>query len=306
MIKSLVGQNSFLLRQALLLERNKFIAEYGDLALETIDVAEWETGKILDVLSAMPFLSPKRMIIMEGLAANKTANESSEKIFEALSDVTELIIVEPKIDKRSVFFKTLKKLTDLKEFIEIDAKNAPNWLTLEAKARGGSIAISDANYLVSRVGAGQQLLSSELNKLLLYDVAVTRTTIDLLTEQAPLSSIFDLIEAAFSGNVARAFYLYDDQRAQAIEPLAIEALFVWQLHILLLIKTAGQKSSDQIAAESGISPYVAKKSLSLASMRTYSELKSYVTKLAESEHAIKTVSVDPDDILKNFILFLSI
>ncbi len=305
MVTSLIGKNSFLLRQALTELRNEFTSEYGDLALETIDVAEWEVGKVLDVLSALPFLSPRRMVIIEGLAANKVAGEAVDKLLDAISDTTELVIVEPKIDKRSVLYKTLKKQTNLTEFTEIDARDAPRWLTSEAKARGGSLSMGDASYLVGRVGAGQQLLYSELNKLLLYDANVTRTTIDLLTEQAPLSSIFDLIEAAFSGNVKKAFYLYDDQRAQNIEPLAIEALFVWQLHVLLLLKTAGQKSSDQVAAESGISPYVAKKSASLAGARTYAQLKTYVTKLVDAEYAIKTTSVDSDDILKNYIILLS-
>ena len=306
MITTLIGQNGFLLQQHVRQLRNDFVTSYGDLALETVDVSDYEVGKVLDILGALPFLSPKRMVFLEGLAANKPAAEQIEALLDSVSDVTDLILVEPKIDKRSVLYKTLKKKTDLHEFAEIDARDAPRWLVMEAKKHGGILTLADANYIVSRVGAGQQLLASELNKLLLYNNHVTRESINELTEQAPLSNIFDLIEAAFAGNMKRALSLYDDQRAQNVDALAIEALFVWQLHILLLMKTAGQKSSDAIASDAGISPYVAKKSARLCDMRTLAQLKDYVSRLAEVEYAIKTTAVDADELMKNFIVLLGV
>ncbi len=70
----------------------------------------------------------------------------------------------------------------------------------------------DAKYLVMRVGANQQTLSNELAKLLSYDKAITRQTIDLLTEQTPQSTIFELLDAAFAGNSKKAMELYAEQR----------------------------------------------------------------------------------------------
>lgn len=306
MVTTLVGQNSFLLSQKLRQVRGDFVKEFGTLALEQVEVSDWEVGRLLDTLGALPFLSPKRMLIIEGLAANKLAGEQVENLLEAASDITDVVIIEPKIDKRSVLYKTLKKQTDCYEFTEIDARDAPRWLVEEAKRAGGSLSIGDANYLVARVGAGQQLLASELNKLLTYNKQVTRDSINALTEQAPLSNIFELIEAAFAGNMKRALTLYADQRAQNVDALAIEALFVWQLHILLLIKTAGHKSPDAVAAESGISPYVAKKSASLANMRTLAQLKDYISKLANAEYQIKTTAVDADELMKNYIVLLGL
>jgi DNA polymerase III delta subunit len=156
------------------------------------------------------------------------------------------------------------------------------------------------------VGPNQQMLSSELDKLQLYQPVITRATIDLLTEQTPLSSIFDLVEAAFNGHLGRALDLYQDQRAQNVEPLAIEALFVWQLHALVLCKAGSLtgKTADQIAAQSGISPYVAKKSTQLAGQRTMAQVKTYVYELAELEQALKSTSADADELMKNFILLL--
>jgi DNA polymerase-3 subunit delta len=302
---TLTGANSYLLGAELRKRRDDFVAEYGDLALETIDIAEWETRKVFDSFGALPFLSPKRMLVVYGMAANKPAGEKIEELLKTVDETTDLLLVEPKIDKRSVLYKVLKKETGLREFAEPDPRDLPRWLVSEAKARGGSLSSADAAYLVGRVGAVQQSLSNELDKLLLYDAKVTRQTIDLLTEQAPLSSIFDLIEAAFAGNLKKAMALYGDQRAQNVEPLAIEALFVWQLHALALVKAAGEMTPDALAAETGLSPYVARKSAGLASRRTMAEVKAYVNDLADLEYAIKTTAADADELMKNYILSLA-
>jgi len=304
-ISTLTGANAYLLQAELRLCRDAFIKEYGDLALETADIAEWESRKVYDLFGALPFLSPKRMLIIYGMAANKSAGEKVGDLLKQVDETTDLLFVESKIDKRSVVYKTLKKETQLKEYAEMDPRELPRWLHAEARARGGDISLPDATYLVARVGAVQQLLSTELDKLQLYQPVVTRQVIDLLTEQAPLSSIFDLIEAAFAGNLKRAMALYEDQRAQNVEPLAIEALFVWQLHALVLVKTAGNMTPDALAAEAGISPYVARKSAGLASRRTLADLKSYVNDLADIEYSIKSTAVDADELLKNYIISLA-
>lgn len=302
MVTSLVGQNSFLLRSTLRKQKQKFIQENGEFSLESIDASDWEVGRLLDVVSALPFLTARRMVVVEGLASNKIAAEHIDKILESVSEETDLVFVEPKIDKRSVLYKTLKKQTALIECNEVDPRDAPKWLVAEVKRRGGTLSIGDAMYLVGRVGAGQQLLISELEKLLLYNKVISRKTIELLTEQAPMSNIFDLLDAAFGGDILKALKLYEDQRAQNVDPLAIEALFVWQLHILLVVKAAGAQSADTVAAEAGISPYVAKKTAALAQKRSYLQIKQYVRLLAAAEYEMKTLSVDSDEIMKNYIV----
>ena len=305
MIITLTGANSFSLINSLKQKRLVFVEAYGDLAIETIDVAGWDLRQVFDALGALPFLSPRRMVIMSGLVDNKQASEHIDALLESVSDQTELLIFEAKLDKRSVLYKTLKKSTDFMEFTEPDTRELPKWLVAEAKNRNGTISLSDANYLVSRVGAGQQMLSNELDKLILFNTDISRTAIDILTEQALTSSIFELIDAAFAGNAQKALALYADQRAQNTEPIAIEALFVWQLHVLALLKSAGTKSFDAVAAESGISPYVAKKSAGAAAKRSFSAIKNYIHELANLELAMKSLSVDADELMKNYILLLS-
>lgn len=305
MVITLTGSNGFLLDAKLQSIKSEFLKTNDALALETIDASELEPGRIIDAVTATSFLSPKRLLIIKGLAANKPAAEQIEKIIESTSDSTSLIVVEPKIDKRGVLYKTLKKQTEMHEFHELDYRDLPKWVVSQVQAYGGQISNADAVFLVERIGSSQLELANEISKLINYNPKIDRHSITILTDQAPQSSIFDLIDAAFSGRPEKALALYEDQRAQNVEPLAIEALFVWQMHILALVKTADAKTPESVAAESGINPYVAKKSALLAKQKTLKQIKQYVAGLTEAEYHIKTSSVDADDIMKNYIVSLS-
>ena len=180
------------------------------------------------------------------------------------------------------------------------------WLTQRTKQQGGSISSGDARYLVERVGLNQQLLASELEKLLLYDLKITRETVDLLTEATPQSTIFQLLEAAFAGNAKRTMKLYTEQRALKVEPQQIIAMLAWQLHVLALVKTAGARNSQEIASEARLSPYVVQKSQAIAQSLSLAELKKLIKDLLTIDTRLKRESLDSDEMLKNYLLRMSL
>jgi DNA polymerase III delta subunit len=305
MMKVLTGENSFSLQRELHDLVDAFVAEHGDLALERLDGQEAEFSKIREALTSLPFLASKKMVVLRAPSANKQFVESIEQLATDIPETTDAIIVEPKLDKRQSYYKFLKKNTDFKEFPELDMNGLARWLVDIVKEQGGSLSSGDARYLVERVGANQQLLSNELEKLLLYEPKVTRQTIDLLTEPAPQSTIFQLLEAAFSGNTKRAFKLYEEQRALKVEPQQIIAMLTWQLHVLAIIKTAGDRPSSQIAKEAKINPYVLDKSRSIAHDLSLSTLKKLIADLLEIDNKTKSVSIDADEALQHYLLKLA-
>jgi DNA polymerase III delta subunit len=173
------------------------------------------------------------------------------------------------------------------------------------KAKDGSLNLSDARYLVERVGANQQMLFNELEKLLLHDPKITRQTIDLLTDANPQSTIFQLLEAAFAGHTKRALSLYAQQRAQKVEPAQIIAMLTWQLHVLAIIKTAADRPTDVIAREAKINPYVLNKSQTIARDLTLSHLKKLIADLLRIDTRTKRTNIDPDEALQHYLLTLT-
>lgn len=304
MLSTLTGNNSFLLKAELDKLVTTFVAEHGDLALERIDGEEAEYDRIRESLESMPFLASKKLVVLRAPSANKQFLEKAEALLANISEITDVIIHEPKLDKRTAYAKYLQKNTEYKEFSELDAPSLARWLCEEAKRSGGDLSIADANYLVRRIGPKQQLLANELKKLLIMGTPIDRKLIDNLTEPTPQSSVFDLLESAFGGNYRRVMELYEEQRSQNIEPQQIIALLAWQLHVLAVCVWSGGKNSGEIAREAKLNPYVVQKTMGLARDLTKSQVKSYTHKLLELDEAIKTSAVQVDDALQAYLLGL--
>lgn len=302
---TLTGENSFMLHAELNALVQKFLDEHGEMALERLDGEEASFERLQEALQSVPFLASKKMVVLRAPSLNKQFIERAEYLLAGLPDSTDVILVEPKIDKRSVYYKVLKRNTDFREFGELDRAGLVRWLVAYAKSCGGSLSQNDALYLVDRAGSSQQLLSNELEKLLLYDLKVTQQSIDLLVEPTPQSTVFELLEAAFTGNTKRAMRLYAEQRALKVEPQQIIAMLAWQLHILALIKTAGDRNPDQIAREGKINPFVVRKSAAIARKMSLDQLKQLIYDLMTIDRRLKREVLDADETLQNYLLIIA-
>jgi len=301
---TLTGPNDFVRSNELEKLTSDFIAKYSDMGLERLDGEEADFQKIYDVLTGLPFLASKKMVIIKNPSANKGFAEKPEELLKNLPETTDVILVEPKFDKRSSLYKLLKKLTDFREFNELDTNGLTKWLVDETKKREGSLSLADARFLVDRVGANQQLLTNELDKLMLFNSNVTHETIATMTEPTPQSTIFELLEAAFAGNTKRAMELYKEQRALKVEPQQIIAMLAWQFHVLALIKAAGERTPDQIAGEAKLNPFVVRKSLGIVRRISLTKLKKLVSDLTTLDVRLKSESLDADEALQYFLLNL--
>lgn len=302
MITTLTGQNSFMLQQNLRDLIDSFVKEYTDMGLERLDGEEAEYDRLRESLESLPFLAAKKLVVLRSPGANKQFVENAERLLTQLPETTDVIIIEPKLDKRLAYYKLLKKITDFKEFNELDGAQLARWLVEQAKLQGGSFGIADANLLVGRIGVNQQLLSNELAKLLQYDPHVTKETILLLTDQTPLSTTFDLLDAALRAETKRAVELYEEQRQQKVEPIQIIALLAWQLHVLAVIKTAGGRDAGEIASQAKLNPFVVRKSMSIADRLTFDELKRLIRAVRQLDVRLKSESIDPDEAMLELII----
>lgn len=301
MITTLTGSNSFMLQQEQRRIIGSFVAEHSDMGVERLDGEEADYNRISESLESMPFLASKKLVVLRGPSANKQFVEHAERLLKELPDTTDVLIVEPKLDKRLAYYKLLKKVTNFQEFNELDGQQLARWLSEEAKHRGGELGLGNASLLVSRVGTNQQLLSNELAKLLQYKPVITKESILLLSEQTPQSSIFDLLDASLNGQTQRAIKLYEEQRQQRVEPVQIIALLAWQLHVLALIKTAGERDAAAIAQETKLNPFVIRKSMAIAQRITMTELKELIKNVRELDVRLKSESIDPDEAMLHLL-----
>jgi len=305
MVTTLTGTNTFMLKNELRMRVQAFMAEYGDIAIERCDGEEATTDQMRAALQSMPFLSPRKLVVLREPSAQKTFAEAIADILKDIPETTDVVIYEPKLDKRSVYYKTLKKDTTYVECNDLDGPALSSWTVALVTSWSGKLTMSDAHLLIDRVGSSQEGLQHELEKLFAYNQHITKENIVLLTEETPQSTVFALLEAAFAGKTDRTFVLYKEQRALKVEPQAIIALLAWQLHALAVVKAGEGRSVDEIAREAKLNPFVVRKTQGLAKRLPLATLKQLVSDLLELDMQLKRSSIDADEALQLYLLKLS-
>ncbi len=285
---------------------DSFVVEHGDMALERLDGEEASYERMLGAAQSLPFLAPRKLVVLRNPGANKEFAEKFEQFTEDVAETNDVVLVEPKLDKRTGYYKLLKRDTRFQEFPVLDGNGLARYLTDYAKQQGGVLSTTDARLLVDRVGQNQLTLQHEVDKLLAYAPNINRASIELLTERTPQSSIFELLDTAFAGDAKRAMALYNEQRALQVEPQQILAMIIWQLHVLAVVKTAGSRATDDIARASKISPFTIRKTQGLARHITLVRLKQLITQLREYDVRLKSEGMNADEMVRYYLLSLAV
>lgn len=303
MIITLTGKNTYTLKNSLREYVAKAQKELGDMGIEKIDAQETNADTILQTVQSLPFLVPKKLVVIQNAQSNTELMNRIEEVIERTADAVDVLLVGPVFDKRKSSFGFLKKRTELKEYNELKPFELPDFVVSEARQLGAMISKGDAVYLVDRVGPHQMVLKSELEKMAITASTITRDEIDMHTDRSPQSSIFDMLDAAFSGNTKRAIELYREQRSMRVEPHYIIAMLTWQLHnVALAVYASPQTESALVAA--GQSPFAARKSLSLARTIPRASLKRFIADLTQVDADIKT-SAEGDSALELYLMSLA-
>ena len=304
MIYTFTGKNRHALQAELTKRINAFMNAHGEMAIERIDASEIDASEIISRASNLPFLAPKKLVVIRSSEQNAQLLEKIETLLERTPDSIDVILCG-EFDKRKSYYKQLKKLTELRDFKEENPRDLSGWASEYAKEQGAELTKADAMYLVERVGGDQQLLAREIEKLAIGGEKITRKHIDTLTDETIEASIFALLDEVFSGNEKAALQRYRQQRAARVDPHYIIAMLSWQLQQLASVVFAADPAEIK---NSGVSPYTASKLQKMirSTSITKKDVRQYICMLSETDSHIKnSVGVDTDAALENYILTIS-
>lgn len=286
MITVLTGENSYELRQTL----QRVMAEFGGTP-ERFDGDTLELRQLPDVFMGMSLFAEKRLVIIRELATNKTVWEVLPEWLGRVSDDVRLVLVEPKLDKRTKTYKALQKVAEIiehKPWTERDQASAEKWLTGQAEARGITLESTGARLLVARVGVDQWLLAQALDKLAVFD-QVTDEVIRDVIEARPSESVFELFEMALKGDKKRVAEILATLQLSE-DPYMLFGLLSGQAFQLAALTVA--RPGDEIARDVGVHPYVLSRLRPYADQRGAAGARTIIALFARADDAMKS-SVDP-------------
>lgn len=301
MIITITGKNQLLASRKLQELTGAYTQRYGDTNLRDFSLAEDEVEHIGGAVNTQPFLAEQSLTVIKDIAAAKSQHEALQKILEEHQDHAVIVLYDPQLDKRTGFFKYLKANSQLHDFSEMNEDQLAGWLMKEAQEKEIQLDRAAAVKLVEHVGANMLLLSSELNKLALFDRPITVELIERTVPAEPRENIFNMLDAAFAGRTATAMKIYGELMANRVEPMYVLSMLIWQLHNVLLVKYAGDMPLDAVAKKSGVSPFVLKKSASIARRRSASQLRGMMRELAEADMQLKSSAVNAELLVETIL-----
>ncbi len=220
----------------------------------------FEIAELREIAQTLPFLAPRRLIMLENTGLLKKGGEELAELLTELPPETILVMVEEESDKRSKLYKAFAKLGRVVEcgFLSEEEYRA----AAQSMFRQGGYTIDrDAlDLLLERCGGEMNTLSGESEKLMAYCLdkkAVSLEDVERITSVTLQGRIFSMIDAMALGRPREAYLLYEELRALREPPLRILYLITQQVERILAVKELGERglSTAAIAETLGVKPY---------------------------------------------------
>lgn len=141
-----------------------------DLCFTAYDADEADLSEIASTAETLPFLSPRRVIVVRDADVFQTesAGKPLVRYLENPCPTTILILVAPGIDRRSKLARICEKAGTIVECPELTKEEACEWVVSEVSSRGKSIAPPAAKRLVERSGIRLSDLSNAATLVCTY------------------------------------------------------------------------------------------------------------------------------------------
>lgn len=291
MVITLTG-DQFAIKQALNNLVERFVAKFGPHGYERVDGEAFEVADLASMLQGASLFAPQRLVVFKDSSKNKPLWDALADWVDKVPADTTVIVVEPDLDKRTKTYKALKSKTEFKEFKQASGAELVKWLQTQAKGLGVELKSVDAQHLVERTAGDQWRLSQEIIKLAHYKDNITRESIDELVEPSSEGSAFELLDAALAGNINKVQQMVGDLRNKE-DPYMLFGLLTSQVHTLALVSVAGDRSADQIAKESGLHPFVVRKTAGTARQLGPKRVAAIVEQVASCDMQLKSTGTDP-------------
>jgi DNA polymerase III delta subunit len=297
----LTGDNEYLIKKRLNSLVDDFQEKNGNFSIERIDSKKMDFDSVMSNLQSLSFLSPNRMFVLDQPGNYETWATNFSSLISSIPSSTTVVVLEPKIDKRLKYYKDLKKIEGFESYDSLNSAQLVNWMTDYVKKQKASINYSDASYLIAIVGNDQNRLANELDKLFAYDSKITKETIDLLVEPSLNTTVFKLLEVAFSGKHHQVSNIFNQLIAEKVEIPQIIGAMAWQLQLFAIIKSSPGYSANQIAEKIGANVYMVDNSMQTIAKYSYNDLVNYSQRLVDLSTEFRDYQIDQNESLINLL-----
>ena len=315
----LFGNDEFAINRRL----KEFAADFPDSTSADMNTARLEARTMTEndlntAVNAMPFLAPKRLVLLAEPSARYSRpaeRKKFEEFLEKVPDTTQLVLYEP-VDPREVdrhwlvkWIAKKGKLVKTQAFMLPRPWEMTGWVINETRSQGGEIEPVAAAKLAEMVGVNTRQAGQEIAKLLAYvnwERQVRVQDVEAVSIVTAEESIFDFVDALANGDGKSAQRLLH-RLLESEDAFSLWGMVIRQFRLLLLAREVldSRGGKDEVARALGVHPYVAEKTTGQARSFTLPVLERIYHRLLEIDEEAKTGQVALDLALDTLVVDLT-
>lgn len=300
----------------------EFESDFSDATTAGMNTAHLEARTMTEndlnnAVNAMPFLAPKRLIILSNPSGKYNNPATRKKFGEFLNNIPDSAklvlheLMEPKeVDKHWLIKWAEKNSAKIKTqaFFLPKQRDMPGWIINEAKNQNGKIEPAAASKLAEMVGVDTRQAGMEIAKLLAYvnwQRAIQTSDVEAVCIVTSQQSVFDFVDALSQGNGKVAQKLLH-RLLENEDPFSLWGMVVRQFRLLIQAREIldGRGNKDDVARALGLHPYVAEKTTGQANRFSIESLENIYHRLLNIDEKIKTSQMTLDLALDTLVVEL--
>lgn len=286
------GEDAFFRERGLNLLKNKLISnpELNYTALES----DCESVELVTALSAYPFMSEKRMVVIkEYYPKQDLVKGAISKYFENPADFSVLVIVNEKSSD------ALKKLSNLcvVDCNKADASTLVRWVKGECSKNSVNIDAETAKLIVDYCLSDMTRIENETKKLCSYagvDGDINKDAVELLVARDTEYKVYEMTDYIAKRKFDLAISVIKDMISKGETSQRILSA-VYNYYRRLLHSAISDMSVNELAEVFGIKEFAAKKTKEQSSLFKKRALKSAVDTLCDADYKTKCGLADADE-----------
>ena len=254
-------------------------------------------AEIIDMAETMPFLSDRRVILVEDSGFFKNGCPELAGYLKEPSETTLFIFVEEEVDKRKDIYKALSKVGFDIDCSTQDEDMLGKWIRSKVLSEGKDISPRALAFLLNRVGTDMSNIATEIEKLVCYCIdrdVITEKDIEAVCANYLTGRIFAMTDAISNQDQKRAMELYYDLLALKEPPPKILAMITRQFNLMLQVKemTDNRRGNNEIASALKLQPFLVGKYQGWARQYSFEQLKKALDLCASNDDAVKKGKLD--------------
>ncbi len=307
MIQLLIKNDDFLMNRHLQNVLKKIAPkEDRDFNFDRLSAKQAGVAAILNLYKTAPMMANARTIVVEDLdALDKDELEVLAKTISPKITDCHLILIAEKIDKRTVFYKTISKLCEVVEFKKPYPNQIPQFVTEQAQTLEIKLEPGVAQILVEAVGTDLMSLIQELEKLKIAIIPrnnLTVADVRKFVANGLLENIFELTQTLAEKNLQKSFTLFHRFQEQGEPVIRTVSLIISHFRKLLLLKDAQtQKANEPLEKILGVHPFFVKDYVSQVKAFSQQDLRRIFVSLMTLSENMRSINMSQETLFENFL-----